>query len=203
MSKSVLLCLFLWFGVNLFAQQNRFSSHLMIGLVTSQVQGDALAGFDKAGITVGIGLDRRLSKSVEWGFAINYIQKGSRTKTDPDSINYNFYKMALHYIEVPVLFKYRYKKFQFEAGPSFGFLLAAKEENFYGPAAPGSQFKKYELGLVGGVVYKHRKNVSIGIRSAESIWSIRETAAYPKGAFGRYRGQYNTLLSLNFFYHFL
>ena len=203
MFKYTLTCCFVLFLGFHASSQKRFSTKIFIGFTATQVQGDALAGFDKAGITAGIGISRPINKKWSWGFEMAYIQKGSKSQTNPDSVNYNYYKMALHYIEVPLLLNYRSKKISFSAGPTVGVLIAGREENFSGILPIVAPFKKYEIGLTGGVLYQYSKKVSFGIRSSESLLSIRETPAYAKSAFGRFRGQYNIGLSLQIFYSFL
>ncbi len=200
--KSLVVLVLILVTGQLFAQK-KFTTSAFFGTTATQVQGDALAGFDKLGITGGIGTVYQFNKSWGLGFELSYIQKGSRKVQNPDSADFSYYKMALHYAEVPVFLRYKYKKIWFEAGPTFGILIAASEENSDGILAYSAPFKQFELGIMGGVAYQFNQNWGVKFRTTESISSIRDTPAYDKGALGRFRGQYNTSLIFQLFYQFL
>lgn len=183
--------------------QKKFTANAFLGFTSSQVQGDGLAGFDKAGFTAGIGIHNRINKKWGWGFELSYVQKGSKSTPNADSTNFNYYKMSLHYAEIPIYLTYKFKKIRFEAGPTFGILIGATEESYDEVLPIVTPFKSYEIGIMGGVTYQYSKKIGFRFRSSESIFSIRNTPAYAKGAFGRFNGQYNTVLSLQIIYNFL
>ena len=78
-----------------------------IGLSTSQVSGDDLAGFNKAGLVFGGFTNRILSNRNSLQLEIVYIQKGSRNPDiiNEESENYNKPYINLSYIEIPILLK--------------------------------------------------------------------------------------------------
>src|SRR5688572_11278489 len=89
-----------------FSQQ--FKAGLLGGIVTSQVDGDTYAGYNKAGLFGGAFVSKRISPESRWTalFEITYIQKGSRKVPHPDRGDYVDYKLKLDYAEVPLLLKY-------------------------------------------------------------------------------------------------
>lgn len=202
MFKYFLLFIGLFTGTQLLAQRKVFSANVFFGGTATQVQGDGLAGFDKPGLTTGFGVRGRLDRKWSMGFDLAYVQKGSRKVQDPDNNDFTYYRLSLHYAEVPILVQYNTKKLSFFAGPTIGYLLASSEETTSGIQEIQNPFRKLELGLTGGASYKFSKNWSIASSIQESALSIRATPAYAKGFLGRYSGQYNTALYLRLIYHF-
>lgn len=76
---------------------------MRVGVVGSQVDGDTYEGFNKAGITAGLFVNRKLSDLFSLQLEMNYIQKGSRKPLDD---NNTYYLMRVTYIEVPVLLQW-------------------------------------------------------------------------------------------------
>lgn len=199
--RSLFLLIFLFPTVVLFGQK-RFESAVFIGGVASQVEGDNLGGFDKPGLSGGFSIQYPLKRGLSFAFDLSYIQKGSRKVQDPDNSDFHFYKMSLHYAEVPVYLNYQLGKLGFFGGFTFGVLLAAKEEDENGDFPGMVPFNSTELGFVGGFSYKFNKHYQLALRFQESISSIRPTAYPVNGAFGKFYGQYNTVLNLALFYRF-
>jgi hypothetical protein len=108
-------------GMVLHAQN--FRAGLIAGLSTTQVAGDQLSGFNKAGIIGGGFVNAAMGEKISIQMEILFIQKGSRKPVDIDNNN-AYYVMRLSYIEVPLLFKWQAaQKFNNELGPSFGTLI--------------------------------------------------------------------------------
>ncbi len=206
MFKSLAISAFVLFlGINVSAQRRQlFTSYAFAGMIASQVQGDGLAGFDKPGLTGGFGVKARLDRQWALGFELAFVQKGSRKVQDPDNNDYDYYKLALNYAEVPILLHYitKKKKLSFFAGPTVGYLLGSHEETTSGINPITNPFLKVELGITGGATLQFAKNWGVSMRTQESILSIRKTPPYAKGFLGRYSGQYNTVLNVIFIYHF-
>ena len=86
-----------------------------MGLTTSQISGDNLAGFNKLGIAVGIFTKRNLSEKSSLKFEISYFQKGSKN----NNLNSNFNSFKLNYIETPFYFNY----LEFVLSPKYIFII--------------------------------------------------------------------------------
>ena len=182
------------------AQQ--MNAGLIAGFSATQVSGDNLGGYNKAGLVAGGFVSRVFSEKYSGQMEIFYIGKGSRKTADPEKGDYFEYRMSLHYIEVPVMLCYHYKtKFIFQAGPSFGTLLSSSEEDQYGPIPDPRPFYKTEFSFVGGLDYLLSDKLMINVRSDNSILPIRR---HPLGiVYGLNRGQYNTVITFTLRYKFV
>src|SRR5438132_3331012 len=91
--------LFIIFFQLLYAQ--RFHAGVTGGISTTQVAGDQLSGFNKAGVIAGGFVNSSLSEKTSLQMEIIFIQKGSRKPVETDNDN-QYYVMRLSYFEVPV-----------------------------------------------------------------------------------------------------
>jgi hypothetical protein len=175
-----------------------FNAGIRAGISGTQVNGDRLSGFNKIGIVAGGFVSRNLSEKTALQMEIVYIQKGSRKPTDDNNF---YYRMRVHYVEVPVLFIYKTsKKFAITAGPSFGTLIFSAENDQFGVYRNTLPFKKFELSGNVGIQYKLGDNWTFDGRYSQSITTIRP---YP-GAYSTFfdRGQYNVLIEFSLLYAF-
>ncbi|PKP04789.1 MAG: hypothetical protein CVU11_03495 [Bacteroidetes bacterium HGW-Bacteroidetes-6] len=178
-----------------------FTGGFRIGITGTQVQGDNISGFDKAGISagflVGIPLDDYSTLDME----LLFVQKGSRRNPTKDDLTK--YIMRLNYIEVPFLYRRMLKKsFGFETGLSFGVLIKNTdvEYDIYGLMPSRPPFEKYEVAAHIGFRYVIGESSSVNLRYSHSVLPIRP---HPGGVTYYFnRGQYNLALSLTYEYHF-
>ena len=101
-------------------QDARFRASILVGFNASQIDGDELAGFNKAGINVGgqvnIVLDRndwvgRFQPSVGIGFT----QLGSAPSNNDNEL-YRSQRFNLAYAQIPVMIHYIDQRWVFSAG---------------------------------------------------------------------------------------
>ncbi len=173
------------------ATAQRFQGGVFLGLSTTQVSGDQLAGFNKTGFLAGGLVSTGLGKNFDLALEIMYIEKGSRRK--PNHENDSSYLLKLTYFEVPLLLGYTYKKrLKLEAGPSFGKLLSSSESDQNGEIPRQIPFKDMEISINGGISYRLWKGLYVHTRIATSVIPIRPHASGETYYFNR--GQYNTVL---------
>ena len=216
MKKAALVFGFWLFASALLAQQ--FNVGLLGGLVTSQVDGDTYAGYNKLGFLAGGFVTKKFSDEGKWSvsFEITYIQKGSRKAPRPDKGDYSIYRLNLNYAEVPLLLKYSFTapdslggdkvKFQLEAGFAAGALVQSKEEDTFGPVVGGVPFERSGYSYILGLNYFASEKAAFNVRYEYSIIPAR------KGAIGQYYqnwtykflkpGYYNNLVVFSFRYQF-
>jgi len=196
--QAVLLMLFV---SSFFCDAQTFRGQVLAGVATTQVSGDQLAGFDKAGLMVGAGISAVLSKKTDLGFSIYYIQKGSRKQSNIDKGDLEYYRLRLNYIEVPLLLEYHLSnKLGIELGLSAGTLVGSNEENQDGILEDQPPFIKYEFSACGGLVYHLTDNWALHLRGEQSIAPVRK---HSSGAVYRLnRGQYNSVLLFALYYQF-
>jgi len=182
----------------------RFNSGLMLGGVASQVDGDTYDGYHKFGYLGGGFVSLQLSPHSSFQMELEYIQKGSK-RNDTSVMGGNTYLLRLHYLEVPVLYQYTFKKrFYFEAGPVADIFIGSRELiNGSEPPSPAPLRPLTVSGIFGfgGYVTNHLR---LNIRSNYSLISIRS-----KNDYSGYRrilfetGQYNNVLSFSVLWDFL
>jgi hypothetical protein len=163
-----------------FAQQ--FRAGFSGGLVATDIDGadsrDGDNDFHKLGFTLGGIVNTPINKKNTFQFEINFIQKGSMQP--PDSNNMGYYKIALSYIEVPVLIKRRIyftirkkpvSKFDLEYGFSAGKLLqhSATGNNNYSLTSSKNAFNPFDISLLAGADYNISKNVYFCFRYSNSV----------------------------------
>lgn len=179
----------------------RIQGGIIAGFNASQVSGDALSGFDKAGITAGVLAKTVLSEKVDFEIELLYVQKGSKKNIDPDKNDYLEYLLQLNYAEVPLIIKYKLNdKWTFDVGVSYGRLVFSREADQSGDFPESIPFKKDELSINGGINYYLFRNLIMNWRISNSVLPVRP---HQSGASYRLnQGQYNTLLMFLFKYEF-
>jgi len=170
-----------------------FKAEITASVVGSQLSGDRLSGFDKAGIMAGAGVRLRFNEKWNGGFRILFLQKGSRLPTKGDGTDSAFYLCRLNYIELPLVFRYHpSQKFWFEGGPSLGYLIASSEEDEYGPLNLRRPFYKFDLSGMIAMGYHLSDQIDFVLSYWQSLLPIRE---HGSGAtFRLNQGQYNSVL---------
>ena len=183
------------------ASAQRFKAGIRAGITGTQISGDQLGGFDKAGVVAGGMVSTSLSQKFDLGFEILYVQKGSRKNADPDKGDLVSYLLRLNYFEVPVLLQWKYsKRFTFEAGPTFGALVGSLEEDEFGKLDQPREFSNFELGVAGGISVHLVDGLYFNLRGTNSVLPVRKHVSGQ--SYRLNRGQYNSGLLFTFHYIF-
>ena len=183
------------------ADAQKFEGGVMAGLCASQVAGDTYSGYNKAGVLAGGYVSLHISDRNAMRLELDYIQKGSHKNSNPDIEDYDTYDMRLGYIEMPLLFRRNYgQKILVEAGPAMSFLVHSYEAINKAKIEGGTPFKKQNLSIIAGVSYLLNEKISFGIRTDNSLFSIRDKRV--TGDIWRFwgYGQFNDVLVLNLSY---
>jgi|SRR6056297_78072 len=178
------------------AQLANFKGGLEAGVMGTQVDGDTLSGYDKAGLRVGGFIEKPVTEEISVQFAMVYTQKGSQGEKKVDD-PFSFYEINLHYVDMPLTARYYHKSGVFgEGGLALGYLFKQKEEGnnlvgqFRVDESPG--FNKFELSWHLGIGYKIFPYTSVHAQFAYSLLKIR--GKYDSEIPGVYAGQYNNTL---------
>lgn len=174
---------------------------MFLGISSSQVSGDQLAGFNKAGLYGGGFVNIPLGEKTLVQMEISFIGKGSRpTSEQADALPYNRYP-TLNYVEVPILFIYKAKgNIAIEGGLAFGVLVYSREEDFYSEKPIDRPFNSTEFSFLIGLDYAFSEKISLNSRLDNSFLPIRD---HESGAtYGLNQGQYNTEITFSLRYHF-
>jgi hypothetical protein len=178
-----------------------FRAEIAGGIVGSQISGDELSGFNKAGIYAGLGVRTSLNKEFDIGFKILYFQKGSRKRLKSEEPDSSFYLLRLNYFEIPLTVRYAISKsFYVEAGPSMGFLINSSEQDEQGELTYRRPFSDYDLSFMGCFGYTITKNLDFNLGYYQSIVPVREHAS---GAIYRLnQGQFSSVLTFTLLFIF-
>lgn len=177
------------------------------GLNLSQVDGDEVYGFNKAGLNIGASAIVPFSDHWEVSIETIFIQKGSYQKPGYDDSLTGEYKLKLNYLEVPVLIHYNDRgRMALGAGLSWG-RLASVEEYEHGKKVESTTingpYDKSDFNVLFDFRFRIYKRLKANIRYAYSIDKIRTRVFQPPYSTDSWsRKQYNNLWSLRLIYVF-
>ena len=188
--KISIVLLILLFTNKMTAQE--FKGGFIGGLSASQLSGDMLGGFNKAGLIIGGFTSHSFSEKISGKLEIVYIQKGSRNP----KISNGIHQYSLDYIEIPLILQYKIQpKIYIETGIQVGILVKQKEEDMYGEVDMLRDFNKTDINLCIGLNYELNETWSLISRLSNTfiLTPVREHASNTTN--GRNKGQSNTVLS--------
>lgn len=116
-------------GSHTFAQN--FTGKLIVGVNGSQIDGDGLSGFYKAGLVFGAGVRFPVNEKLSIGPEIMYSMKGAKTSFDQVT-QFNFPRLIyrLNYVDLPLVAEYKVNDgLQVEGGFLVGYLLNSEFDN--------------------------------------------------------------------------
>jgi hypothetical protein len=199
---SILLCTL---AVNSFAQN--FSGGVILGISTTQVGGDNLGGFNKAGLLTGVFVNKSISSLLSLQMEMTYIQKGSNNPNMNNSEHSNYLKedISSSYTEIPLLIHYQQSEvIKIEGGILTGILIDAYYKDNLGKINYGNTppFIKYDFGLLLGINYKYSEKISLNTRLSNSILAIgTEDYTATQSYNSSRKGKYNSVLSFAIHYN--
>ena len=198
----IICCTTILLLISLSGNAQRFKGGAHVGLLATQVDGDDWGGYKKPGLFVGVfGNLPFEEKRIKLQLEINYAQKGSRS---PASASVR-YRIALHQVEVPVLFGWNFwKGLSLEVGASLNVLASAKEyvDNVLVPSnANGNKFYLFEAGGIAGIDYLFKEHFGVSFRMNYSLSPIGKGVIARKGdKLQQY--MWNNALLFRFYYQF-
>jgi len=186
---------------NIKAQQ--FEGGILAGGVSSQIAGDNISGFHKAGLSFGGFVRINLNDQSGLQMELVFIQKGSRTSDQDIKAGMNPYLLRLNYIELPLIYQYMLgRSLRLEAGLTAAFLASHYEEVNYLENIQ-DVWRSFNFNTLVGVRYLFNEQWSLGLRSINSINSIRTNMVDGNvKRYGNKFGAFNDVLQLAAFYTF-
>ncbi len=167
--RGILFVFLLGSGCLTFAQD--FKLGYIAGLTATQVDGDNLSGYNKIGPHLGIFVDRSLGNKLNLRAEFLFTIKGAKNYINIDNIT-DPLKTAFYYIEVPFMLNYKINKFQVEAGPSFGVLMYAFNNDKTGRYVTTAQYNRLDWEMNLGLSYSLKEQMVIYSRFAYSLTCI-------------------------------
>lgn len=176
------------------AQHRRNSDQVIfaypvIGATFSQIEGDELKGFDKIGITTGVGAMMNLSRNEMFKLSIEatFSQRGAFNNTNNP---YSLYDFTLNYVDIPLMFHFQdpYGGMVFGLGLSYSRLVQQPHGSlFYSsafvPDTSDMSFLKNDLAIAADLRFTVWRGLKINIRYQYSLfpvkrnWSFTETTS--------------------------
>lgn len=150
-----------------------FKLGVMVGLNAAQVDGDALAGYNKLALLAGLEVSYRTSERWMPSLGINYSQKGSRSETVPSGLFYETH-YQLDYIEVPVLMNYVDGGIRISGGLAYGRLIGVDImiDDIIETEDRAPYYRENDFGVVLGFGYYIDKHWGFDLRWQQSFISI-------------------------------
>jgi hypothetical protein len=201
-NKPFIIFILFWVGFNSTTHAQKFKGGFYLGMTASQVHGDNLGGYDKAGLNAGFYTAINITPNARLALELAFLQKGAK---EPPSDTSNFYKLSLGYFEIPLLFQYRWRDLSFEIGPALDINVYSNEawDGFERESIP--PYNTLSLTGIVGVSWHFTEKVHINFRTNNSLTSIRDGNANPADnpsiqRFGSF-GQKNIVLSFALVYN--
>ena len=214
LKKILLLPIIMFFSLSLFSQ--RFNGGFVIGGCASTLSGslvDSLSNqvgtkfFSKPGFNVGIFTNIYFTDRAALDMEISYIQKGSRKIPGPnDTVAGTVYqsKIAMHYITLPIHFRYDFtKRFAAFTGPNIGVLVSYKyTQNYIDFTSDIEPFNTFDWSWDFGVNFRILYSLSLDVKYSTTFFltpvrSYNNTESWKFGPFAKQfwqRGQCNQLI---------
>ena len=206
MLKKITTLLFCGF-ISISIQGQNFGGGMLVGISSSQVGGDNLAGFNKAGLLVGAFANTSISELLSFQMEMTFIQKGSNNPkmNDVEHPNYGKEDITSSYIEVPLILQYHQSnKLKIEGGVQLAYLINGYYNDLNGkiPIYTVNPFIQYDFGVLLGINYKYSKNISFNSRVSNSILPLGTEDYDSINAYNSSRkGKYNSVLSFTIYYN--
>lgn len=195
--KCRLLTLCLLTALSTTAQDRFFNASLQGGFSFSQVDGDALGGYNKPGLHGGFTISHKLNENWISKFELNYIQKGSKRYIDPEDQNQQIFILAFDYLELPILLEYQWDPIDLIFGYSIGNNIRSQRDE--GLGMTDIEIKSWEHALQMGAKYTITDNWEVELRHSYSLFRVGSDFRNGLNIFNRV-GIYNRLFALRLNY---
>lgn len=168
------------FAVNSVNAQT-FRAGFTLGAAATDIKGmdsrDGDNDFNKLGYTLGGIVNVRMNAKNDLQMEMNYIKKGTLQK--PDSMNNGYYKLALDYVEIPLMLRHHMHfnmgkkiidRFDWEVGASVGFMVRHTWiADGYLANFDDSRINKTDASLFVGLNYNFSSHFYISFRYSNSV----------------------------------
>jgi hypothetical protein len=186
-----------------FSFSQKFHGGLFAGIAASQISGDQLSGFNKAGIYAGGFTNYYFTEKSALELEIYFIQKGSHKSQRPKNNDYSAYNLNLQYTEMALLYQWHFpKRFFLETGLGLGVILNTlaieKDENGIVPNYSRPRFNQFDLSLIAGLGVNISEHFKVNLRGENSMIPIRKPVVGT--SFRLDRMQYNSIITLSLIY---
>ncbi len=177
------------------ASQGVFKGKAFYGMTAAQIQGDLLAGYDKIGMTGGVGVYYPVGEIWDVGVEVLYSEKGSRAELLFD-VPQNIRRTHISSFELPVVIQINewyqerddYYKLAGHVGLSNAFLLTADSSltDLNEDLIDAGSFSDYELLFVIGGHFNFTQRIGFNARYSRSLTKFYKSEFVNTGGFLNY-----------------
>lgn len=183
-----------------FVTAQNFDGGFYAGMTASQIDGDAMSGYDMAGLNIGAFTQLKISENSNFKVELAFIQKGSR-----DTIGSTRFKLT--YVEIPLIYSFRWNFLSFEIGPALDILASSKDEGLGRTQYNQNDYRRFVLNGIVGVSYHFNDTWHINFRTNNSLTPITPPTLRPAESESFYQkimgaGWRNVILSFGVNYTF-
>lgn len=169
--------------LGLIGHAQSFDGGLIAGAVTSQIDGDGYAGFHQLGCTGGFFGRIPTDGPSSWQLELKYSLYGAHSDSKEVEIGMNPMDIRLHYIEIPVLYRYDLSRFNvngkaldfitLELGLSGDFLIRGTQSANFENNFDNDAWLPFSLTGDIGMQFDLNEHLGINVRSMNSIIPCR------------------------------
>jgi hypothetical protein len=155
-------------------KKSLFRPFVVAGFNAAQVDGDDVAGYTKLGFNGGIGTFIMLPKNFSVGFELIYSQKGAITTKNTRSPQFDYFKLNIDYLDIPIMISYHDKERAiFSLGIIVNNLARVREERGFNVGLyPDFTYKQLALEGMANVSFHFSKKFGANLRFAYSLTDI-------------------------------
>lgn len=209
--KQIIISLLLLISLPLLGQRNddtdkdrQIKGLVILGMNLSQVDGDEVIGYNKAGWNAGVGAMLPLGKGFAFNLETLFNQKGAyKTYTVAgDSTGVPYYKLRLDYLDVPFYVTYEDRRiFTAGLGFSWGRRVGYREIERGYVKDSSSRYARNDWDVIVDVQLRVWQHLKVDVRYAYSMAKIRTRNFGPNQAGDTWtRDQFNNMVSLRAIY---
>ncbi len=161
--------LFVLLSFSAFSQQ--FKGGLLLGMSTSQIDGDSQSGYKKLGFFSGVSVATDFSKIMGAKIELYYIGKGAKKVVD----GVEEFKTDLHFVEMPFLITIKpINLFELDLGIDCSYLISSKLYE-YGAVVPEGLYdmRNFNLGAIASASYYFTQSLGFNLRFDYSLKPIK------------------------------
>ncbi|MGI6479121.1 MAG: porin family protein [Salinivirgaceae bacterium] len=180
--------------------QHPFRFGFSFGVITSQLDGDGYGGYNKSGLQGGAWVSRSFADNFAYMLEIAYRPKGSKSSFNATDEEPDYYKLKLHYVEVPVTLRYYYDRYVFDISAGIAYLAKEREEGYISGFVQSSDitgFNDFDFVVAAGIGIKFNEYWSVKARFTYSAFDAAKKYIPPKPVV--HNGQYNNDLSISLY----
>lgn len=179
-----------------------FQADIILGANFSQLDGDGIAGFNKAGIKAGLDISYPTSQTKGWSLGLYLDQRGSSTRLIRTNVFDQF--IALQYLSIPIsvyskswyhedINRYKIKVYG-SVVPARLFSSSSDNPSFDNET---DSFKKWDISLLVGVSYGIGPSASLRLSVERSVLKIYRIPNSSETGLQSYQLNFSYAYSLN------